>query len=556
MKQKYLGLITILMVVKTLYAEEFSSRQDIIQEQARLIHQNEARLNKEQFKQRLKAPEEIKTALESKHFKTESPTQNQIYIKTLQIEGSPFFEEKWAGKLKKYEGKYYTIDGIQSIVRALSNESISEGYITTRIHLKEQKLTEGVLVLSVIEGRIEGIDYDGPQSHLWLTLPIAAGDLLNIRPLERGLNQFNRLESNQLQIELVPSMETLGETRVKLKNTVGKKSEAYLRYDTILEPTITVLPRSLDVKRENLLELNEVWNLSYYQVQKDQNKFQNSVDLGLSLPLMALTGEIGYSQYDQSQIQGTYSTKPWTTHRESLSYGLSVPLREKRTQKIVAKVGLARIFNRQMIGDVDIDETNYIKSIATFGLSQSLYRKSGVVYMGITYHKTVDTLGEQGQLKNPLFQFQKYTGNVDFYSRSWGEKIPVRWESHLFGQYTSEPLQSTDQMAMGGYYTVRGFNTIQLGDKGLISRQELKVDKQIKNMQITLTSFVDAGKLWQLSSEKSQEEMTLISGGIGLALTTKAYAIEWVTALPIGGDAQLRDKEKGRSDIKIIFFLL
>ena len=100
-------------------------------------------------------------------------------------------------------------------------------------------MSGGELTILVIEGKVEGIDFsdDVPFAgqKLRLAFPGIVGNALNIRDLEQGLDQLNRLPSNDATMELVPGT-TAGMSRVRIANTPGKTWRASAGLDNSRNP--------------------------------------------------------------------------------------------------------------------------------------------------------------------------------------------------------------------------------------------------------------------------------------------------------------------------------
>lgn len=97
---------------------------------------------------------------------------------------------------------------INQILHRVQNKIIKKGYITTRVVLVPQDLKAGELKLVVIPGRISAIQVDSkvnPCHTVERTLPFRSGDLLNLRHIEQGLEQFKRLPTVEANIEIEPT---------------------------------------------------------------------------------------------------------------------------------------------------------------------------------------------------------------------------------------------------------------------------------------------------------------------------------------------------------------
>ncbi len=71
-------------------------------------------------------------------------------------------------------------------------------------------MTTGVLTLTLQPGRIGEIRFEEPVSwrgRLWNAIPASRGDILNLRDIEQGLENFRRVPSANADIKIVPGAE-------------------------------------------------------------------------------------------------------------------------------------------------------------------------------------------------------------------------------------------------------------------------------------------------------------------------------------------------------------
>lgn len=98
---------------------------------------------------------------------------------------------------------------------AVSDWYISRGYITSRAFLTEQDLSSGVLTLTVLEGRLQQIRLEGvPQRTLAMTFPGLEGKILNLRDIEQGMEQLNRVRQVPMEIEIQPETNRAGQLSI------------------------------------------------------------------------------------------------------------------------------------------------------------------------------------------------------------------------------------------------------------------------------------------------------------------------------------------------------
>lgn len=111
-------------------------------------------------------------------------------------------------KGKPIVGRCLGVEGVNAIVARVQNRIIARGFVTTRVLVGPQDLSDGRLTLTVVPGRIHTIklapDAD-PHVSLWNALPMQAGDLLNLRDIEQALENLKRVPTADADIRIEPA---------------------------------------------------------------------------------------------------------------------------------------------------------------------------------------------------------------------------------------------------------------------------------------------------------------------------------------------------------------
>ncbi|MCM3016167.1 hypothetical protein M3570_21075, partial [Bacillus subtilis] len=130
------------------------------------------------------------------------------------------FAREW---LEHYAGQCIGKQGLDILVKGLSQAILARGYVTTRVLLPEQDLSTGILKFSLIPGVVRHVRFaDEKLRGTWKTaFPTGDGELLNLRDLEQGLEQMKRVSSQDVSMQIVPG-ELPGESDVVLYVKRGK----------------------------------------------------------------------------------------------------------------------------------------------------------------------------------------------------------------------------------------------------------------------------------------------------------------------------------------------
>ncbi|WP_422824161.1 ShlB/FhaC/HecB family hemolysin secretion/activation protein [Xenorhabdus thailandensis] len=109
--------------------------------------------------------------------------------------------------------------GISILMSNMQNRLISHGWVTTRILAPEQDLSQGELKLHIVAGKIRRVRYTDESdtyATLYTAMPTHDGHLLDLRDIEQGLENLQRIPNVQASMELVPG-EQPGESDLVIK---------------------------------------------------------------------------------------------------------------------------------------------------------------------------------------------------------------------------------------------------------------------------------------------------------------------------------------------------
>ena len=102
--------------------------------------------------------------------------------------------------------------------KKLQNELIAQGYITSRVQFDVQAVPAGILKVRVHYGRIGQLRMQAGSSTYFrpdTLFPIAAGDVLNLRRIEQGLENMGGIPGVISDIRIVPA-ERPGESDIEI----------------------------------------------------------------------------------------------------------------------------------------------------------------------------------------------------------------------------------------------------------------------------------------------------------------------------------------------------
>ena len=133
---------------------------------------------------------------------------------------------------RPYEGKELSLREINELVTAMNRTLMSRGFSTSRIAVPEQNLSSGELRLVLLVGYIHAVRFaDDSAVIYWKNLfPFRAGDVLNVRDIEQGIEQAKRLPSQDISVRLLPADEPQM-TDIELMVKHGKNIYGTISFD-------------------------------------------------------------------------------------------------------------------------------------------------------------------------------------------------------------------------------------------------------------------------------------------------------------------------------------
>lgn len=427
---------------------------------------------------------------------------------------------------------------LTALTRTVSDWYISRGYITSRAFLTEQDLSGGELHIAVLEGRLQRIQMEGESPRtLAMVFPGLEGKILNLRDIEQGMEQINRVRSAPVQIEILPS-DKPGYSIVHLTATPEFPLSASVSFDNSGQKSTGTGQLNGSLTGNNVLGLADKWFVSGgrssdFSSSHDGQNFQ----AGVSLPY-------GYSLLDYSYSWSNYlstlnnngylwaSTGDSVSHRATLSHVLF----RNGDIKTGASVGLIHQIGNNYLNDTKLGSSSRKLTSLVFGISHTQKIFTGVATLnpafshGVPWFGAEDDNGKKGDV--PKAEFKKWSLNGSF-------QLPVAkdlwWLTSFYGQWSPDRLYGSERLTLGGESSVRGFKEQYLsGDNGGYWRNEMNYVLFTLPVigQVSALAAVDGGWL-QKDARDPWASGTVWGSALGLSTANRYYASQFTVGLPV-----------------------
>lgn len=407
-----------------------------------------------------------------------------VPIKTVHLSDAKALSKKEQEDLTKpFIGQCVNSEVLATIVSTIQNYYNDRGYVVAQALLPKQDFTTGDLEVKILEGKVNkiilGKNGTTDKMQTFTAFGNLEGDTLNMSDLNQGINQMNRLPANSASISKIDLDSDAGAADVYVANNKKRfPGHASIGYDSLGNKYTGINRANFAGELDNLLFLNDALNVSYTE-NIDSNRDRNNnktFTTDFSIPF-------GYNTftYDYSRSESTNKTDSAniTGYSESNNFMLERLLFSKGNLTISGNTSLTVKSAASYLDHhkIDISERHLTLANLEFALSNTL--ENGVnIYIKPTYTKGLKILNAQKDNESPSNSLPKSQyQRIKLYATVSKEfklpklNTPFVLETDMDSQYSEDELYGSEQFAIGGYDSVRGFRDYFLtGNSGYYFR--------------------------------------------------------------------------------------
>jgi len=477
--------------------------------------------------------------------------KNCIDIKTIAIKGVTVFEDEYFEDIiEPYLNRCNGIKNLSNLKDKISNEYIDSGFITSRAFTKAQDLSKNHLQIDILEGKVEEVIEKNINS---ANLYIAYKDrVLNIKDLEVAIMQAERLNSQNLNLELIPG-QNVGYSVVSLQNTSNEKPY----YGTIglnnFGGEYTGKYQIYNnISYENLFNISDIISLNLnttnYAFKNDNKTFGTSINY--SFPIERLLVDLSYNYSNYKQINQDTFGDNFQSNGDNYSY--AIELEYKLFHNLNNNFSFILNYEdrkaKNYLNDVRLDLQSYTVNPFGFGFKHSYKSNSFDFYTKVIYYKGLG--GKKEEFANQEKYFEKTT--LDFgFNKYFNTANILQYNLFLRGQYSNNNLFGTEEISIGGIYSVRGFNKTGLsGNKGFYLRNELSQRYDIKDFIVVPYIGFDYG---YVDKNKYSVDGAISGTAVGNRIYFKNINLELLYNRPIKDTEHTKDKSSSFFGFSLIY---
>jgi hemolysin activation/secretion protein len=399
--------------------------------------------------------------------------------------------------------------GIAVVIQRIQQAILERGYVTTRVMADAQDIRNGILTLTLLPGRIRHIrfsDETSSRATLWNAMPVKPGDLLNVRALEQGLDNFKRLPSAQanLRINAAQGIDAeKGESDVIIEWSQALPFRLNLSLDDAGSKYTGKHQAAVTLAYDHWWTLNDLFYVSVNQavgggLPGDRNSQAHTVHYSVPWKVWLLSATASEFAYHQT-VAGLNQDYNYRGEGSSNELAITRLLYRNSISKTSATLRWWSRASRNFIDDVEVNPQHRDNGGWELGLNQRLQLGAALVEANLAARRGTGAFGSRPA---PEDAFGEGTSRMQILRADATLSVPFRVASQRLryaagwrAQWNGTPLVPQDRFAIGSRYTVRGFDgeSLLTGDNGWLLRQELGLS--LTPIASELYAGIDTGKV-------------------------------------------------------------
>ncbi|EAQ9952383.1 ShlB/FhaC/HecB family hemolysin secretion/activation protein [Salmonella enterica] len=405
---------------------------------------------------------------------------------------------------------------INRLTRELTHLYIQKGYITTRVQIVRPD-SQGELGLSVTEGFIEKIEGGDRRVNSRLLFPGLEGKPLKLSELDQGLDQANRLQSNNTKLDILPGRQ-VGGSIIRLRNHHDRPWLITADIDNYGQKITGQWLARATATLDSPFGLSDFISLNVNStLENPAHRYSRAYTLLYSLPYGSFTfsGFASVSSYDahkflqrnvirlngRAQQYGLRSDYVFFRDRDQID-SLSGQLTYKRIDNYFDNSYLDVSSPTLTLAELS---TSHLQILPNGVFSASLSVEQGLPWSGAARHSA------------PAYFNNQFTKGKVFANLS--ERFSLGGAAYqlnnlFYGQYSRAPLPGVEWLSLSDRSAVRGFSRSTLsGDNGWYLQNTLSRSFTPGTTTLTPRLGADVGRILPRQDNQGWRSSAGLSAG-------------------------------------------
>lgn len=440
-------------------------------------------------------------------------------------------------------GRCLGSQGVTLLIQRAQQALVAQGHITSHVHVPEQDLNSGTLVLHIHEGRVARIQAKSKDTSLprWVWA-VREGGTLNLRDIEQSSDNLQRLPSLTTKIQIEPGEEP-GTSNLAVDMQTSRPLRLGLSMDDAGMKSTGKLQGNATLSWDNPLGLGD---MAYFIQGKGLGQ-QDPGPRGSRNQVFHYSAPWGYwllgvtlsdNQFLQT-VFGPFESYLFRGTSKQQEISLAHVLHRDAVSKTSANVKRFERRSNNYIADLEVLVQRRQATGWEAGLQHLHYFEAGTLTAQMAYrqgHATAGTTEAEGGTGQFTDRIRLTTGLLHWLmpwttdGHAWQYSTQMQW------QMAQTPLTPQDRFCLGSRTTVRGFDGQQslCGDRGQLWRHELatSLPTAIQQMRpiwsgMQVYAALDAGRTTSTGQENADRLTGMAFGLRGSHKVNDAYPLQW-----------------------------
>jgi len=378
--------------------------------------------------------------------------------------------------------------------------------------------------LIVVPGKVRNVILTPDSGHyvsLYSAFPVHSGNVLDLRDIEQGLENLQRLPTVQASMEIVPGTQP-GESDVLLRWQQSRIWRIGASLDDSGTRSTGRYQGGLTFSLDNPLSLSDLFWISASHSLEQHHNDEGTRNLTghYSLPFVWWTAGLTVNSYDYHQtVAGLNQDYRYSGKSQSLDFQISRLLHRNSSQKTTLTYDVLAKTTKNYINDTEVGVQRRRTSAWRIGLQHRHYIAQSTLDAGISYQRGTRWFGA---LPAPEESYGDATALSKIVQISAQLDVPFTLSTQKFRynvqyqrQISNTPLTPQEQFSIGSRWSVRGFDGERSlnADRGWFVRNDLAWATPIPHQELYLG--VDYGEVGGRATDNLTGKR-LAGGAIGI----------------------------------------
>jgi hemolysin activation/secretion protein len=455
-------------------------------------------------------------------------TAPKIFVKGIQVVGNTAFTfSQLAGVTAPFVDRELTAEDLEALRLAITYYYVNHGYVTSGAIIPEQTVSDGILTVQVIEGKLTEINLEGTNwfrpSYFKNRIETAVGPPLNVNSLQDRLQLLQADPRIQrMNAELRPGLGR-GESLLNLRVTEANPLKAWLEFNNFQSPLVGAEQGFITLAHRNLFGLGDQLSLQYGR-SAGVNPILN-FRYAIPVNRYDTTVALQYRRFNFAVKESPFDVLDIENNAQIFGISVRQPVYRKVDRELALSLTAEHEQNESFLGghpqELVLGSPNGIFKVTALRFGQEYSQRSPNQVISLLSRLSVGvginaTANADPNL--PDARFFSWLGEAQYL-----RQLPF-WRSQLFSrgliQLSNDHLFPLEQIAVGGRYSVRGYREFTLiRDNAAIGTIELRVPVYTTKAGIDtlfIVPFFDIGHGWDTTvPTPDTPPKTLASLGLG-----------------------------------------